>query len=86
MTWLRMLASRFLALFGKGRLDQELDDELRSHLAMMVEENLRKGLSAQEARYAARREELVSALELVYGALDSDDTGPEPADRAGLAA
>jgi len=38
------------------------------------------------ARYAQRREELVGALEHVYGALDSDDTGPGPADRAGLAA
>jgi hypothetical protein len=37
-------------------------------------------------RYAARREELVAALEQVYGALDTDDTSPEPADRAGLAA
>jgi hypothetical protein len=35
-----------------------------------------------DARYAARREELVTALEHVYGALDSDDTTPEPADRA----
>jgi len=34
------------------------------------------------AKYAARREELVAALEHVYGALDSDDTTPEPADRA----
>jgi hypothetical protein len=37
-------------------------------------------------RYAARREEIVAALEHVYGALDSHDTGPEPAGRAGLAA
>jgi hypothetical protein len=34
----------------------------------------------------ARREELIAALERIYGALDGDDTGPEPADRAGLAA
>jgi len=36
--------------------------------------------------YADRREELVAALEHIYGALDTDDTSPEPADRAGLAA
>jgi hypothetical protein len=36
--------------------------------------------------YGARREELVAALEHIYGALDTDDTSPEPADRAGLAA
>ncbi len=38
-----------------------------------------------EARYAARREDLVSALEHVYGALDTEDDtspSPEPASRA----
>jgi len=35
-----------------------------------------------QARYASRREELVTALERIYGALDSDDTAPEPAGRA----
>lgn len=39
-----------------------------------------------DQRYATRREELITALEHVYGALDTDDAGPEPADRAGLAA
>lgn len=37
-------------------------------------------------RYVARREELIGLLEQIYGALDDDDTGPGPADRAGLAA
>ena len=37
-------------------------------------------------RYATRREELVAALEHVYGALDTDDTSPEPATRTGVAA
>ena len=39
-----------------------------------------------EGRYATRREEIVAALEHIYGALDADDMGPEPADRSGLAA
>jgi hypothetical protein len=38
------------------------------------------------ARYAARREELLQSLEHVYGALDEDDAGPEPAKRTGVAA
>lgn len=38
------------------------------------------------ARYRARREELLASLEHVYGALDEDDAGPEPASRAGVAA
>ena len=37
-------------------------------------------------RFAARREDLLRALEQVYSALDGDDTSPEPADRPGLAA
>jgi hypothetical protein len=37
-------------------------------------------------RFEARREELLTALEQVYGALDSDDASPDPTGRAGLAA
>jgi hypothetical protein len=49
-------------------------------------ENDRRRDRVDPARYSARREELVAALELIYGALDTDDTTPGPADRAGLAA
>src|SRR6185436_21114560 len=38
-----------------------------------------------EGKYATRREEIVSALERVYGALDSDEWGPGPAEGSGLA-
>jgi hypothetical protein len=37
-------------------------------------------------RYASRREQMVTALERIYGALDTDDPGPEPASRTGPAA
>jgi hypothetical protein len=50
-----------------------------------LEADARKG-KGDPARYAARRADLVAALEHVYGALDTDDAGPEPADRAGRAA
>ena len=49
-------------------------------------ENDRRAGRIEERRYAARREELLAALEQIYAALDSHDTGPQPADRAGLAA
>ena len=49
-------------------------------------ENDRRAGRVDDRRYDARREELVAALEQVYAALDSHDTGPEPATRAGLAA
>ena len=46
---------RFRALFQKRRLDCELDDELRFHLESQVEENLRRGMTPEQARYEARR-------------------------------
>lgn len=55
MTRLRVLVSRLIGFFRKGRLEQELDDELRSHLEMQAEENVRKGMSPQEVRYATTR-------------------------------
>jgi len=56
MTWLRMVMARFNALLRKKRLEQELDDELRAHREMLAEENERKGMSPEEAHYAALRE------------------------------
>ncbi len=50
-----------------------------------LESNRRRG-RVDERAYAARREPLMASLEHIYGALDSDDTGPEPASRSGLAA
>jgi len=50
-----MAAGRLLALFRRKRLEENLDEELRGHLDMLVEENIRRGLSPDEARYAAQR-------------------------------
>jgi hypothetical protein len=50
-----------------------------------LEQDHRRG-RINDARHSARREELLAALENVYGALDDDGTGPEPATRAGVAA
>ena len=55
MIWLRILLSRFTALFRKKGLEQRLEEELKSHLEMLVEENLKKGMGAKDARYAALR-------------------------------
>ena len=44
------------------------------------------GGKVADARYESRRESLIGTLEQIYGALDSDDSGPEPADRPGIAA
>jgi putative ABC transport system permease protein len=55
MSRLREFSSRIRGLFAKARLDEDLDEELRAHLEMLVEENLRRGMSPEEARNAARR-------------------------------
>lgn len=53
--WLRSFAARVLGLFRSTHLEHDLNDELHVHLEMLVEENLRRGMAADEARYAARR-------------------------------
>jgi predicted permease len=44
---------RLLHLFGREQFDRELQDELASHMQLQVEDNLRGGMSADEARRAA---------------------------------
>ena len=55
MTRLSALASRLAALFRKEDLREEFDQELRLHLEMETEQNLRRGMSPEEARRTARR-------------------------------
>jgi len=56
MKRLRVFASRLLGLFRKRRLDENLDAELRAHLQLLTDENIRRGMSPAEARHAAQRE------------------------------
>jgi predicted permease len=42
------------ALFAKEKLDAEMAAEMRAHLEQQTAENLARGMSADEARYAAR--------------------------------
>src|SRR5437879_5542352 len=42
-------------MFRRGRLDQDLDEELRSHLEMRAADNLAAGMSARDARYDAQK-------------------------------
>jgi predicted permease len=56
MDWLRTFLSRCVALFHRKQLDRELDEELLSHIEFAVEENLRNGLSEEEARSVALRQ------------------------------
>jgi hypothetical protein len=50
-----MLRLRLRSLFRHARADAELDAELRFHREELVQENLRAGMTLQEARRAASR-------------------------------
>src|SRR5215472_14595224 len=52
---LRAVFARLRAVFDARRLDGEFDQEVQCHLAMLTEENMRCGMSRNEARYAALR-------------------------------
>jgi hypothetical protein len=51
--WLRRLTQRVRAFFRRGALDADLDEEMASHLEMAVEENVRRGMTPEEARRLA---------------------------------
>jgi putative ABC transport system permease protein len=42
-------------LFGRGKAEARLDEELRDHLERQIAENIAAGMSADEARHAAMR-------------------------------
>jgi predicted permease len=56
MDWVRIVFARVRGLFAGRRTDSDLGDEFDAHLEMSVEENLRRGMSEEDARNAARRE------------------------------
>ena len=49
----RRAVNRLLSFFRKEPLDQELNAEMASHLEFAIEENLKKGMSREEARRQA---------------------------------
>src|SRR5713101_6125873 len=51
----RMFLRRLAALFRRSGLEDDMDDEVRSHLEMAEELNLQKGMSAEDARCEALR-------------------------------
>jgi predicted permease len=52
---LRIVFSRVAALFRARSLDHDLDEELRAHLDLLIEENTARGMHRDEARRAALR-------------------------------
>jgi len=54
--WVRRSGERVKAFFRKGALDRDLDAEMASHLEFAIEDNLRRGMNAEEARRQAMAE------------------------------
>jgi putative ABC transport system permease protein len=52
--WIRALASRTRTWLSPGDGDQEFEHEIGAHLDMLADENVRRGMSPEEARHAAR--------------------------------
>lgn len=55
MGWLKMWVSRLAGQVRRNRAEREMDEEMQSHLAMLVEENLRRGMPLDQARREAYR-------------------------------
>jgi putative ABC transport system permease protein len=53
--WLYTLPLRLRSLFRGSAADRDLDDEMQYHVERLTEENIAKGMSAEEARFAALR-------------------------------
>ncbi|MGA2850565.1 MAG: ABC transporter permease [Terracidiphilus sp.] len=56
MDFIRIVFSRCKALFRGSTLDADLDEELRAHIELAVEEKVKCGMSAEAARRAAMKE------------------------------
>jgi putative ABC transport system permease protein len=56
MRWLYKLPLRLRTLLERSRVEQELTDELHFHLEKLMEEKAAKGMTPEDARYAALRE------------------------------
>ena len=62
---MKTLWSRLLSIFRTKRLDEDLDSEVSMHLGMLEEEYRSKGMTAAEARLAARRDPAAHVVELL---------------------
>ncbi len=53
-TWIRTLASRTWTLLSSRQVDRDFERELETHLDLLTEENVRRGMTPKEARRVAR--------------------------------
>jgi hypothetical protein len=55
MYWIRELGRRLWMLFRRGKFDADLKEEMRVHRELREQEQIERGLSLEEAHYAAQR-------------------------------
>ena len=55
MAWWKALRDRIRALRDSDAVHREIDEEMRFHLDMRAEENVRRGMSPEDARREAER-------------------------------
>ena len=55
MQWLKELIHSVGSIFRRRQKERELTEELEFHLEHQIEENIARGMSPREARYAAFR-------------------------------
>src|SRR5215213_5586821 len=55
MAWRRLFLDRLRALRDSDAVHSEIDEEMRFHIEMRTEENVRRGMSPEEARRDAER-------------------------------
>jgi predicted permease len=53
--WFYTIPLRLRSLFRRRQIERELDEELRYHLERQIEENVTRGMTPEESRYAAMR-------------------------------
>jgi hypothetical protein len=55
MNWPRNIWAGLCGVVRKRHLDAEMDEEMRSHIEMRIQQHLEAGMTPEEAHYAAIR-------------------------------
>lgn len=53
--WFYTTPLRLRSVFRRRQVEQELDEEFQYHIGRQIEEHVAKGMTEEEARYAALR-------------------------------
>src|SRR5581483_12378867 len=56
MNWLRRMRGRLTSFFQKEHLDQDMSEEMRSHVELQTQANVELGMMPDEARQRALRD------------------------------